>query len=114
MSSAPAQPRSVIRRGLGVLWIAVKEEPKIFAVSAVGSALFGGMTIAQAYAFGHITSTVIEPSIKRGDATTASLTGAVLLILGVATLKVVGILGRRLGAGIMQYRLQATYRQRVT
>ena len=114
MSSAPAHPRGVIRRGLGILWIAVKEEPKVFTVSAIGSALFGGMTIAQAYVFGHITSTVIEPSIKAGHARTASLVSAALLILGVATLKVVGILGRRLGAGIMQYRLQATYRKRVT
>ena len=32
----------------------------------------------------------------------------------VAVLKVVGILARRLGAGVMQYRLQATYRRRVT
>jgi ABC-type multidrug transport system fused ATPase/permease subunit len=112
---APARTsKQVIFRGLWILWLAVKEEPRIFAVSAVGSALFGGMTIGQAYAFGHITSTVIEPSIKRGDATTASLVGAVLLVLGVATLKVFGILGRRLGAGIMQYRLQATYRKRVT
>jgi ATP-binding cassette subfamily B protein len=114
LSPAPAQTRGVIRRGLGVLWIAVKEEPRVFAVSAVGSALFGGMTIAQAYAFGHITNTVIEPSIKRGDASAATLTGAVLLIMAVAFFKVIGILGRRLGAGIMQYRLQATYRQRVT
>lgn len=106
--------RGVIRRGFGVLWIAVKEEPRVFAVSAVGSAVFGGMTIAQAYVFGHITSTVIEPSIERGEAETAALVSAVLLITGVATLKIVGILARRLGAGIMQYRLQATYRRRVT
>ncbi|MFN2539172.1 MAG: ABC transporter ATP-binding protein [Mycobacteriales bacterium] len=114
MDSPARTSRQVIWRGLWILWLAVKEEPRIFAVSAVGSALFGGMTIGQAYAFGHITSTVIEPSIKRGDATTASLAGAVLLVMGVATLKVFGILGRRLGAGIMQYRLQATYRKRVT
>jgi len=96
------------------LWIAVKEEPRVFAVSAAGSALFGGMTIAQAYVFGHITSTVIGPSIKNGDVTTATLVGAVLLVMGVAFFKVIGILGRRLGAGVMQYRLQATYRRRVT
>jgi ABC-type multidrug transport system fused ATPase/permease subunit len=114
VSSVPAHPSGVIRRGLGILWIAVKEEPKVFAVAAVGSAIFGGMTIAQAYVFGHITSTVIAPSIKRGDATTATLVSAVLLVMGVALFKVVGILGRRLGAGVMQYRLQATYRQRVT
>ena len=114
MSSVPAHPRGVIRRGLGILWIAVKEEPRIFAVSAVGSALFGGATIAQAYVFGHITRTVIEPSIRRGDAKTATLVSAVLLIMGVAVLKVIGIIARRLGAGVMQYRLQATYRRRVT
>jgi ABC-type multidrug transport system fused ATPase/permease subunit len=106
--------KGVIRRGLGILWIAVKEEPRIFAISAVGSALFGAMTIGQAYVFGHITQTVIEPSIKRGEATTASLVSAVLLVMGVATIKVVGIIARRLGAGVMQYRLQATYRRRVT
>ena len=107
-------PRQVIWRGLWILWLSVKEEPRVFAVAAAGSALFGGMTIGQAYAFGHITSTVIEPANKRGDATTASLTGAVLLVMGVALLKIVGILGRRLAAGVMQYRLQATYRKRVT
>jgi ABC-type multidrug transport system fused ATPase/permease subunit len=106
--------RRVLRRGFGVLWLAVKEEPRVFALSVVGSALFGGMTIGQAYVFGHVTSTVIEPSIRAGHARTGALVGAVLLIMGVATLKVLGILGRRLGAGIMQYRLQATYRRRVT
>lgn len=106
--------KGVIRRGLGVLWLGVREEPRIFAISAVGSALFGAMTIAQAYVFGHITSEVITPSIERGDAQPALLAGAVLLIAGVTTLKVVGILARRLGAGIMQYRLQGTYRRRVT
>ncbi len=35
-------------------------------------------------------------------------------LLGVSLLRVVGIFGRRLGAGYMQYRLQAAYRRRVT
>ena len=43
----PDLPRGVIRRGLGVLWKAVTLEPRIFAVSAVGSALFAFTTIAQ-------------------------------------------------------------------
>ena len=114
MSPAPAAPAGVLRRGFGVLWVAVKEEPRIFALSVVGSALFGAMTIAQAYVFGHVTRTVIEPSFRTGDTRTGTLVSAVLLVLGVATLKVVGILARRLGAGVMQYRLQATYRRRVT
>ncbi len=114
MTSPARTPKGVIRRGFGVLWIAVTEQRGIFAVSAVGSALFGLMTIAQAYVFGHITDTVIAPSIKRGDVSTAALVGSFLAVLAVATLKIVGIIARRLGAGIMQYRLQADYRRRVT
>jgi ATP-binding cassette, subfamily B, bacterial len=106
--------RGVIRRGLGILWLAVKEEPMIFAVAGVGSALFGAATIGQAYVFGYLTGDVIEPSIRRGHAGTGLLVGAVLLVLLVATLKILGILARRLGAGVMQYRLQAKYRQRIT
>jgi ABC-type multidrug transport system fused ATPase/permease subunit len=36
------------------------------------------------------------------------------LFVGIALLRAVGIVARRLGAGIMQYRLQASYRRRVT
>lgn len=99
---------------MGILWLAVKEEPRIFALAAGGSALFGVMTIAQAYAFGYITSEIVAPAIRKHDAQTAALATAVGLILGVAVLKILGILGRRLAAGVMQYRLQATYRRRVT
>ena len=112
--TTPDVPARVIRRGLGVLWEAVKQEPRIFAVSAVGSALFAFTTIAQAYVFGAITERVIVPSIEDGDVPTAALAVSFLAIMLVAVLKVVGIVARRLGAGIMQYRLQATYRRRVT
>ena len=113
-SAAPTVPRGVMRRGLGVLWQAVKEEPRIFAVSTVGSLLFALTTIGQAYVFGAITSRVIVPSIEQGRAGTAALALSFLAVMGVAALKVVGIIARRLGAGIMQYRLQAAYRRRVT
>ena len=113
-SAALTVPRGVIRRGLGVLWQAVKEEPRIFAISTVGSGLFALTTIGQAYVFGAITSQVIVPSIRDGEASTAALAIAFLAVMLVAALKVVGIIARRLGAGIMQYRLQAAYRRRVT
>ena len=113
-SSAPPVPERAIRRGLGVLWVAVKEEPRIFAVSALGSALFAITTIGQAYVFGAITKDVIVPSLRDGEASTAGLAIAFLAIMVTAVLKVVGIVARRLGAGIMQYRLQATYRRRIT
>ncbi|MCW2570525.1 MAG: transporter related protein [Frankiales bacterium] len=111
---SPPVTAGVIRRGLGILWVAVKEQPRIFTISAVGSALFGLMTIAQAYVFGRITERVIVPSIRDGHARTGYLVAAFCAVVITAILKVVGIIARRLGAGVMQYRLQATYRQRVT
>ena len=104
----------MIRRGLGVLWVAVKEEPRIFAVSALGSTLFAFTTIGQAYVFGAITERVIVPGIRDGEAAVPGLAIAFLVVMLVAVLKVIGIIARRLGAGIMQYRLQARYRRRVT
>ncbi len=110
----PPVPPGVIRRGLRVLWVGVREEPRIFTIAAVGSALFALTTIGQAYVFGAITERVIVPGIRDGNAPAAGLALAFLAILGMTTLKIVGILARRLGAGIMQYRLEATYRKRVT
>ncbi len=115
--STPAPPRPsarVIRRGFGVLGVAVREEPRIFALSAVGSAVFALTTIGQAYVFGAITERVIAPALEQGEVDRAVLALAFLAVMGLATLKVVGIIARRLGAGIMQYRLQATFRRRVT
>ena len=104
----------VVLRGLRILWISVREEPRIFAVSALGSAVFGLMTVGSAYVLGAITGRVIVPAFDSGDVKSGALGLAGAAILAVSLLKVIGILGRRLGAGIMQYRLQATYRRRVT
>ena len=98
-----------------MLGVAVREEPRIFAVAAVGSALFALTTIAQAYVFGAITDRVIVPSIRdgrRGDVAPSRSPSS--RSWAIAMLKVVGIIARRLGAGVMQYRLQASYRRRVT
>ena len=113
-SAAPPVPAGTIRRGMGVLWQACKEQPRIFAISAVGSALFAFTTIGQAYVFGAITERVIVPSIEDGDVRASALAVGFVAVMAVAMLKVVGIVARRLGAGIMQYRLQASYRRRVT
>ena len=63
---------------------------------------------------GRVTDRVIVPAFDDGRTTTGALVGAALAIVGVAVLKAAGIVARRLGAGVMQYRLQATYRREVT
>jgi ABC-type multidrug transport system fused ATPase/permease subunit len=93
---------------------AVREQPGIFTLAVLGSSLYGAMTVASAYVIGGVTDRLILPAFRDGHTTAGALTLAATAILVVAVLKVLGILGRRLFAGIMSYRLQADYRRRVT
>ena len=73
------------------------------------------MTVASACVIGEVTDRVLLPVVRRrASPRPAALALAAAAIIGVALLKIVGILGRRLFAGIMSYRLQADYRRRVT
>ncbi|HEV7871347.1 MAG TPA: ABC transporter transmembrane domain-containing protein, partial [Modestobacter sp.] len=92
----------------------MSEQPGIFTLAVLGSSLYAAMTVASAYVIGGITERVLLPAFNEGATTAAALTLASLAILVVAVLKIVGILGRRLFAGIMSYRLMADYRRRVT
>jgi ABC-type multidrug transport system fused ATPase/permease subunit len=86
----------------------------MFTLALLASTLYGAMTVASAYVIGEITGRVVLPAFSDGQTTAGALTLAVVVVLGVAVLKILGILGRRLFAGIMAYRLQADYRRRVT
>ncbi|MEU4780335.1 ABC transporter ATP-binding protein [Micromonospora sp. NPDC023633] len=106
--------RDVLVRGLAVLGRAIREEPRIFAVAVTGSVLFGAMTVASAYVVGAVVGDVVVPAIERGAVGVGGLALAAVALFGISVLRVAGIFGRRLGAGYMQYRLQAAYRRRVT
>ncbi|MDI2126231.1 ABC transporter ATP-binding protein [Yinghuangia seranimata] len=106
--------RDVLIRGMRVLGVAIREEPRIFAAAVGASALYGATTVASALILGQVTDRVIVPAFRDGETTAGALTAAFLVIFGIAVLKALSIVGRRLWAGVMQYRLQATYRRRVT
>ena len=111
----PSSPSAVVlRRGLRLLGRAISEQRGIFTIALLASALFGAMTVANAFVLGELTGRVVLPSLREGDVAAGTLVAGVLVILGVAGLKIIGILGRRIGAGIMQYRLQASYRRQVS
>ena len=103
-----------LRRGFWLLGRAVRHEPRIFAVAVGGSAVYAVMTVGSAYVLGAVTDRVIVPAFRTGETTTAALAFSALAIVGVSVLKAAGIVARRLGAGVMQYRLQARYRRDVT
>lgn len=100
--------------GFAVLWVAIKREPWVFTLSTLGSLLFGALTVADAWVLGWSTDHVVLPAFRDGEIGSGLLWAVLGLFVGVAILRAVGIVARRLGAGIMQYRMQAHSRRAVT
>ncbi|HMY09070.1 MAG TPA: ABC transporter ATP-binding protein, partial [Marmoricola sp.] len=111
LSQAPTSPstRSGMSAGLAVLWVAIKQEPWVFTLSTLGSLLFGALTVADAWVLGWATDHVLLPAFSNGVAPASGLIAVTALFVGVAILRAVGIVARRFGAGVMQYRMQARY-----
>lgn len=101
-------------QGMALLGRGIREQKKLFALSVIGSVLFGAMTVADAWVLGWTTDHVIRPSFARGDITDGALVAAVLLFMAVAILRALGVIGRRLIGGIVFFRLIAEYRRKVT
>lgn len=113
-STARSSDRGTLRDGFAVLGVAIRREPWIFTLSTLGSVLFGALTVADAWVLGWSTDHVVLPAFGDGDIRPGGLLAILGLFVAVAILRAVGIVARRLGAGIMQYRMQAHYRREVT
>src|SRR3954464_13281574 len=114
VSEAGATRAATTLEGFAVLGVAIRREPWIFAVSTIGSVLFGALTVADAWVLGWSTQHVLLPAFENGEIDSSLLVAVFALFLGVALLRAVGIVARRLGAGVMQYRMQAHTRRAVT
>jgi ATP-binding cassette subfamily B protein len=112
--SPPTQRAATTSDGFKVIWVAIKREPWVFTLSTIGSLLFGLLTVADAWVLGWATEHVLLPAFDTGHIDDGLLVAVLALFLGVALLRAVGIVARRLGAGIMQYRMQAHSRRAVT
>ena len=105
---------STTRDGFAVLGVAIRREPWIFTLSTLGSVLFGALSVADAWVLGWSTQHAVLPAFENGHVSASILWAVLGLFVGVAILRAVGIVARRLGAGVMQYRMQAHYRRAVT
>ncbi|GAA1911725.1 ABC transporter ATP-binding protein [Nocardioides lentus] len=110
----PTARAATMREGFAVLGVGIRRQPWMFALATFGGVLFGALTVADAWVLGWATQNALLPALEDGEVGTGAIVGVVALFVGVAILRAVGIVARRLGAGIMQYRLQAAYRREVT
>jgi ATP-binding cassette, subfamily B, bacterial len=105
---------STVREGFRVIGRAIRTQPWPFAVAVAGSVVYAAMTVGSALVFGWVTENVVEPAfvppreVPRGLVVTAAL-----LISGVAIVRAVGVVTRKIGATYMQAKLEAIYRQRI-
>ena len=102
------------RRGMRLLGHGIRQQKFLFTISAVGSMLYGAMTVADAWVLGWATDNVIRPSFENGEVVRGALVAAVLLFIGVAILRAAGVVARRLIGGLVYYRLVASHRRLVT
>ena len=105
---------STLRDGFAVLAVGIRREPWVFTLSTLGSVLFGALSVADAWVLGWSTQHAVLPAFENGEISSSILWAVLGLFVGVALLRAVGIVARRLGAGVMQYRMQAHYRRAVT
>jgi ABC-type multidrug transport system fused ATPase/permease subunit len=97
-----------------VLGQAIRAEPRPFIVGVVAGSVFCLLVIANSYVVGHVIGHVVVTALASRRAGAGELALVAAAFLGISLLRVAAIVGRRLGAGITQFRLQARYRRAVT
>ncbi|HEY3534915.1 MAG TPA: ABC transporter ATP-binding protein [Pedococcus sp.] len=112
-AAAPAAAPS-LRRGLHVVGVGIRREPRWFALAVAGSALYGVMTVLTAWAIGKVTREEIQPAVAAGHATTAQVLTVFGWLAGVVVVNVVGVVARRIAAGFTMYNVAAGFRREVT
>ncbi|MHB8273839.1 MAG: ABC transporter ATP-binding protein [Dermatophilaceae bacterium] len=111
MASAPSL---TLRRGLRVVGHGIRQQPRWFALAVLGSAVYGVMTVATATVIGKVVREVVGPAITARHVSADQLWYAGLLLSAVVLVNIVGIVVRRIAAGITFNNLAALYRRRVT
>ncbi len=100
--------------GLRVIGRGIRAEPRLFALSVLGSAAYGIGTVGAGWVLGRVTDQVLAPAFGAGRIATADLWSALLPLAGVALLTAVGVVARRAVGGTTMFRLQARDRRAVT
>jgi ABC-type multidrug transport system fused ATPase/permease subunit len=110
----PVASTATLRAGWRVIGRGIREEKGWIAVAAVGSTVYGVMTVGTAWVIGRLVHDTVAPAIAARTIVTADLVRAVLVLVAVVLANVVGVVVRRIAAGVAVYNLGATYRRRVT
>jgi ABC-type multidrug transport system fused ATPase/permease subunit len=101
-------------RGLVIVARGVRREKLTFGLAVGGAAVYGVGTAAGGWVLGRVTDRIVAPAFEAGHVTGEQALAAGGWLALVAVLTAVGVVVRRMAAGITMYRLQARYRRDVT
>ena len=110
----PVASTATLRAGWRVIGRGVREEKGWVALAIAGATVYGIMTVGTAWVIGRIVHDTVAPAIAAQSIATPDLVRAALILVAVVLVNVVGIVVRRVAAGVAVYNLGATYRRRVT
>ena len=110
----PVASTATLRAGWRVIGHGVREEKGWVALAIAGATVYGIMTVGTAWVIGRIVHDTVAPAIAAQSIATPDLVRAALILVAVVLVNVVGIVVRRVAAGVAVYNLGATYRRRVT
>jgi ATP-binding cassette, subfamily B, bacterial len=112
---AAAVRRDTVRRATRTIVRGIRDEPGLFALAVVGSAVYGAGTAGTGWLVGRATDRVIAPALTGAGGITAGDVWLAGGALGAVTLvTAAGVVARRALAGMTMYALQARYRRLVT
>ncbi|MFZ6005015.1 MAG: ABC transporter ATP-binding protein [Actinomycetota bacterium] len=112
MSRLPGDER-VLRRGVRLLWTSVRAQPRPFAVSVSGAALFAVMAVGGTVVLGRATDEVLTPAFDGGVGRGTVLFGAVAIVVA-SLLRMLGVVLRRYFGQMAQRRMQVLWFRRIT
>ncbi len=104
---------SVFRRGVRIVWRYARREPRTFALSVVGAAMYALAAVASTIVLGRVTDQVIEPAFSHG-VDGGTVIGGALALLAIGVLRAGSITLRRYFGGITRLRTQARWRREIT
>lgn len=103
-----------MRRGFGVLWRGIRQQPRLFSVAVAAAAVYGIGTAGSGYVLGRVTDRVLDPSFAAGRVDPGSLWLGAGALAGVSLVTAIAVAARRIFAGLTSINLMAHYRRQVS
>ena len=107
------QHPAVLVPGLKRLLKGSWEQKRWFALAVLGATAFALLQIATSSIIGRVTEDVVVPSFAAGEAAPALVLGGGAAILGIAVVRAVTVMARRVFAAAAQFDLFRLYRERI-